>query len=286
MFNFFANLFGYVLNAIYEIVNNYGLAIIIFTILLKVIMLPISIKQQKTMKKTSKIQAEVKELQKKYSNDQMKLNQETLDLYKRENMSPFSGCLSSIVQFIIVLSMFFLVSKPLTFMKHIDTDTLNNYAKEIQEETGSQLRYQEIAIIKEKSSQDENVNLNMNFLGLDLSDVPTQDYSDWKVFVIPVLYVITSIISMKLTTNLNKSTKKDNAEEVIDNNKDDKEKSKEKDDDAMLEMSKQMTLMMPIMSVSIALIAPLGLALYWFVNNLLMIGERLLINKFFKSEEE
>ena len=282
MFNFFANLFGYVLNIIYGVVNNYGLAIIIFTILLKSLMLPISIKQQKTMKKTSKIQMQVKELQEKYSNDQMKLNQEVMDLYKRENMSPFSGCLSSIVQFIIILSMFFLVSKPLTYMKHIDQETLNNYAQEIKEETGTELRYQEIAIIKAKSAQDSNVNLNMNFLGLDLSDVPTQDYSDWKVFVIPVLYVITSIISMRLTTNANKNLKvKEESKENTDN-----EKDKDKEADAMEEMSKQMSLMMPIMSVSIALIAPLGLALYWLVSNILMIGERLLINKFFKSEGE
>lgn len=276
MFNFFANLFGYVLNIIYGVVNNYGIAIIIFTILLKSLMLPISIKQQKTMKKTSKIQIQVKELQEKYSNDQMKLNQEVMDLYKRENMSPFSGCLSSIVQFIIILSMFFLVSKPLTYMKHIDPETLNNYAKEIKEETGTDLRYQEIAIIKAKSAQDSNVNLNMNFLGLDLSDVPTQDYSDWKVFVIPVLYVITSIVSMKITTNANKKLNEDKQENT----------EKDKETDAMEEMSKQMSLMMPIMSVSIALIAPLGLALYWLVSNILMIGERLLINKFFKSEEE
>ena len=288
---FFARLFGYLLNAIYGVVDNYGIAIIIFTVILKVIMLPISIKQQKTLKKTSKIQAEAKEIQEKYSNDQLRQSQELMDLYKRENMSPFSGCLSSIVQFVIILSMFFLVSRPLTYMKNVDPDLINNYINQLSEKSEGQLRYPEIAIIKNMSEVDKNVSINMNFLGLDLSDVPSQNYSNWKVFIIPILYVITSLISTKITTSLNKDNKKvnniENKENIMENNED-KElvvKKDEKESDAMEEMNKQMTIMMPIMSVSIALIAPLGLALYWLISNLLMICERLIINKYFKEEE-
>lgn len=294
---FFANLFGYLLNAIYGIVNNYGIAIIIFTVILKIIMLPISIKQQKTMKKTAKIQVQAKEIQEKYSNDQLRQSQELMDLYKRENMSPLSGCFSSIIQFIIILSMFFLVSRPLTYMKHIESDLITKYTTQLSEQSNGQLRYPEIAIIKNMSDTDEKVRINMNFLGLDLSDVPSQNYTDWKVFVIPVLYVVTSIISMKLTTALNNKNKEKSNNDKNDNlnkepiiaNDDEKElvvKKDNKEEDAMEEMSKQMMLMMPIMSVSIALIAPLGLALYWLVSNLLMICERLIINKYFKEEEE
>ena len=187
MFKFFANIFGYVLNFIYGVVNNYGLAIIIFTILLKLIMLPISIKQQKTMKKSAKVQLKVKEIQDKYKNDPMKMNQEVMDLYKKENMSPFSGCLSSIVQIILVISMFFLVSRPLTYMKHVDQELIKQYTQELQEKEGN-VNYQEIGIIRLKSAEDERVNLNMNFLGLNLSAVPSQNYTDWRVFIIPVLY--------------------------------------------------------------------------------------------------
>lgn len=278
MFNFFANIFGYVLNFIYNLVQNYGLAIIIFTILLKLCMLPMSIKQQKTMKKSAKLQVEVRNLQDKYSNDPVRLNQEMMDLYKSENMSPFSGCLSSILQMIIIISIFFLVSRPLTFMLHIDEKVINDYVTEIREkEDGQNLNYQEIAVIREKAKDDENININMQFLGLDLSLVPTQNLSDWKVFVIPVLYVLTSIISMKLTTNMQNVNKTEGNE-----NKENEKVNEEAE--AMAEMNKSMTYMMPIMSVSISLIAPLGLALYWFVSNLLMIIERLIINKFFKEE--
>jgi len=114
MFNLCAKLFGFVLNFIYGIVNNYGVAIIIFTVILKLILLPMSIKQQKTMKKSAKIQGKVKEIQEKYSNDPTRMNQEVMELYKKEKMSPFSGCLTTIFQFVVVLSMFYLVSRPLT----------------------------------------------------------------------------------------------------------------------------------------------------------------------------
>ena len=114
MINFFANIFGYVLNFLYEIVGNFGIAIILFSILVKIAMLPISYKQQKTMKKSQELNNQMKQLQFKYKNDPEKLNQEILGLYKREKMSPFSGCLSGIVQIILLFSVFFLVKSPLT----------------------------------------------------------------------------------------------------------------------------------------------------------------------------
>ena len=281
MFNFFANVFGYALNSIYGLVNNYGLALIIFTVVLKLFMLPISIYQQKTMKKSAKIQKKSKIIQDKYKGDQARMNQELMDLYKRENMSPFSGCLSSIVQIVLVLSMFYLVSRPLTYMKHVDSELIKSYSQEIQEERNQ--RYTEIAIIRTKSAEDDRVYINMDFLGLNLSSVPSQNYNDWKVFIIPVLYVITSFVSTRVTANLNKANK-----EEKEDKKETKELKKKDDDDFDMaeEMNRNMAIMMPLMTVSIALIAPLGLALYWLVNNLLMLGERFALNKFLKSDEE
>ena len=125
----------------------------------------------------------------------------------------------------------------------------------------------------------------MNFLGLNLSSVPTQNYTDWKVFIIPVLYVITSFISTRVTANLNQTKKK--SEEKVEANPDTKELAKKEEEiDMMEEMNKNMMIMMPLMTVSIALIAPLGLALYWLINNIFMLGERLIINKVCCEEEE
>ena len=136
-----SNLFGYLLNWLYEIFNNYGVAIIIFSVILRIILIPITIKQQKAMKKSAKMQEKMNEIQKKYKNNPEKLNQETIDLYKREKMSPFTGCLSSILQIVIILAVFYLVSKPLTYMKKIDSDLIDKYVTEIKEETGTNSAY-------------------------------------------------------------------------------------------------------------------------------------------------
>lgn len=284
-----SNLFGYALNFIYEMIQNYGLAIILFSVLLKLILLPFSIKQQKTMKKTAELQVKVKEIQEKYKKDQMKLNQEIMDLYKKENMSPLSGCLPSIIQIILLLAMFGLVRNPLTYMKKIDTATIENYKNEIIQEVGENSiskSYPEISIVKyvnENKEKSDIAYINMEFLGLDLSSIPQENYNDLKVFIIPVLYVLTSMISMKISTKT--PQKKDKDKEII--KEESKEVKKEQEElDMAAQMSKSMSWFMPIMAVSISLIAPLGLALYWLVNNILMIFERLVLNKILDSKKE
>ena len=285
-----SSLFGYILNFIYEIVKNYGVAIILFSILIKIILLPLSIKQQKTMKKSAKIQVKAKEIQDKYKNDPVKMNQELMDLYKRENMIPFSGCLSAILQIVLLFAMFYLVRSPLTYMKKIDSTTIENYKTEMRQELGENsisLNYPEISILKyvnNYKSHDDMLYINTNFLGLDLSNIPQENWQNPTVYIIPALYVITTIVSMKITTNMN--TNKKDKKEIVELNKE-KDKNKEPDPEEMAEqMNKSMSWFMPIMSVSISIIAPLGLALYWLVNNILMILERLILNKFLDSEEE
>lgn len=300
MFQFFANIFGYVLNLINDFIGNYGLSIILFTILVKVIMLPLSIKQQKTMKKNTKIQEELKVLQFKYKNNPEKLNKETMNLYKRENMSPFSGCLSIILQFILLISIFYMVRSPLTFMKKFDKDQLQQYLEILKtNEIATNQAYYEIDIIrdvnllKEKLPDDQNlekINFNMNFLGIDLNKIPQQNLRDWTVFIIPILYIISTFISMKITTAMQtqKTSKNENGKEIIDitEKTEEKEEKEEKNEmeDAMAQSNKMMSWMMPVMSVSISLIAPLGLALYWLINNVLMITERLILNKVLKED--
>jgi YidC/Oxa1 family membrane protein insertase len=293
MFQFFANIFGYILNIINNLINNYGLAIIIFTILIKLIMLPLSVKQQKTMKKSTKLQEKMKVLQFKYKNDPEKLNKEMMNLYKQENMSPFSGCLSAIVQFILLISIFYMVRFPLTYMENIDKNQISTYVNQMKQDGISVSdAYSEIDIVreldylKEKFSDDNElnkINLNMNFFGLDLSKIPQQNLSDWTVYIIPVLYIISTFISMKITTKMQNNNKSDS--EVIDITEDKKEKEEEKNEmeEAMAQSNKMMSWMMPIMSISISLVAPLGLALYWLVNNILMIMERLVLNKLIKD---
>ncbi len=281
MISFFANLFGYLLNFLYNIIQNYGFAIILFSIIVKIILLPISISQQKTLKKSTKVQEEMKVLQVKHKNNPEALQREMMELYKREKMNPFSGCLSAIVQIVLLFSVFYLVRSPLTYMKKVDTGLIEQYTAEINEQSENRDAYPEISIIREKANQDDKVYINMEFLGLDLSSIPSKDFSDWKTYVIPVLYVITTFASMKITTAMQSKNKKQKA--ITDGNN---EEVKEEEIDVMAQTNKNMTYMMPIIAVSVSLIAPLGLALYWLTNNILMIIERLTLNAVFKDKEE
>ena len=281
---FISEIFGYILNFLYEQFNNYGVAIIIFSVLLRIILIPITIKQQKSLKKNARLQKEMKEIQTKYKSNPEKLNQETIDLYKREKMSPFSGCLSGILQIIIILSVFWLVSKPLTYMKKINPEIIEKYSQELKEE-GANSSYTEIAIINKKAAEDPEVYINMNFLGLDLSKVPTQSLDDFRVYIIPILYVISSVISIKITTKMNSNNKDKDINELKKAETEDKEKQPD-EMEMMQQMNNNMTYMMPIMSVMIAIIAPLGLALYWLISNVLMIVERLIIDRFINQKEE
>lgn len=281
---FISEIFGYILNFLYEQFNNYGIAIIIFSVLLRIILIPITIKQQKSLKKNARLQKEMKEIQTKYKSNPEKLNQETIELYKREKMSPFSGCFSGILQIIIILSVFWLVSKPLTYMKKINPEIIEKYSQELKEE-GANSSYTEIAIINKKAAEDPEVYINMNFLGLDLSKVPTQSLDDFRVYIIPILYVISSVISIKITTKMNSNNKDKDINELKKAETEDKEKQPD-EMEMMQQMNNNMTYMMPIMSVMIAIIAPLGLALYWLISNVLMIVERLIIDRFINQKEE
>lgn len=301
MFEFFANIFGYLLELLYNLVNNYGLAIILFTILIKVILLPLSIKQQKSLKKSAEMQEKMKVIQFKYKNNPEKLNQEIMNLYKTEKISPFSGCLTAIVQLLLLLSIFYLVRSPLTFMEKMPTEDINKYVSQLQEE-GKEVSqvYPEIDLIreynwlKEKNPDDANIdklNLQMNFLGLDLSKIPQQNMTDYTVYIIPALYILSSFISIRMTTAMQQKQQGKNKKTKLIDGETGKElseevKEEENEIDAVMQTNKMMSWMMPIMSISIAFIAPLGLALYWLMNNILMIVERLVLNKFVKTEEE
>ena len=287
-----ANLFGYLLNFLYNTFNNYGIAIIVFSVILRIILIPVTIFQQKSMKKSAELQEKMKEIQKKYKNNPEKLNQETMNLYKTEKVNPLSGCLSSILQIIIILSVFWLVSKPLTYMKKVPQDTINNYVTEIKEAGSSTSAYQEIDVIKQKGQQDENVNINLDFFGIDLSMVPNANMKDLKVYIIPVLYVLTSFLSMKLT-NKQAKTKKKETLAIAEKSQDSKENIEKEEKDPAEEaaesmelMSNSMNYMFPIMAISISFVTPLGLALYWLVSNVLIIIERVIIHKVFDKKDE
>ena len=270
MVGWLSSIIGYVVNFLYNLINNYGLAIIIFSFLLRLILIPFTIKQQRVSKMQARIQEESKAIQRKYKNDPETMNNEIMAMYKRNNMSPLSGCLPSILQIFVILAVFFVVSKPLTYMRKADKELINHYTQIVTENNNGVIPgYHEIAIVKyvnalddsteENKKAKEELSLNMSFLGLDLSNVPKDHLNDWTVYVIPVLYILTSIVSIRLTTKeqdkmkkkakenatsrvnkgskviesngkeISKNSKEEKAKIVKDNKEEEKEKEQEKD---------------------------------------------------------
>ncbi len=124
IFNFIGQVFGYVLGFLYDLFKNYGLAIIFFTILTRIIMFPLTIKQQKQMAAQQRIQPKLAELKEKYSNNQQLLNSEMQKLYEKEGVKMSMGCGSMLIQFPLFIGMYMAVRKPLTNVLRVGKDAL------------------------------------------------------------------------------------------------------------------------------------------------------------------
>jgi len=124
IFSFFGSILGYLLWFLFTIFKNYGVAIILFTIIMKIFMFPMSLKQQRSMASQSKLAEKQKDLQKKYANNKEKYNEELMKLYDKEGVNPSSGCLTTLIPFPIMLGIFYSVAYPLSNTLHIAQETV------------------------------------------------------------------------------------------------------------------------------------------------------------------
>jgi YidC/Oxa1 family membrane protein insertase len=106
MFDWLINGMAYALDFIYNIVGNYGLAIIIFTLLIKIVLYPLTAKQTRSMREMQEIQPEVKKLQEKYKDNKEKQQEEMMNLYQEHGVNPAAGCLPMIVQMAILIPLY------------------------------------------------------------------------------------------------------------------------------------------------------------------------------------
>lgn len=301
---------GFIIEHIYGWVANYGLAIIIFTIIIKLILIPLNIRSQKAMKKQQKIQPLVAELQKKYANDQEKLNREMMKLYKENNISMAGGCLPMLIQMPILIGLYQVIQKPLSFLMGVDWSSapvINEVIRlrDLAVQNGLQdaAKYATTAMkdlannaqinlsgwaatLGTEGTYLENVTgnvhpwvINFDFFGLDLSQVPSKafsyimalDFSHMEIIlllIIPILAVIASFISMKVTQ----------AQTGQNQNKDANNQA--------AQMSKTMNLMMPLMTAFFTLTLPAGLGLYWIISSVTQIIQQLAINYYFDKKGE
>ncbi len=295
---------GFIIEKIYELVNNYGWAIIIFTIIIKMVVLPLTIKSQKAMKKQQKIQPVIMELQEKYKNDQEKLQTEMMKIYRENDISMTGGCLPMLIQMPILIGLYQVIQKPLSYLMHVDF----NAADAINKVLDLQKRIMEagVNIGNLKSATMENLAntsqiqlakwsetlngasdpwvINFNFLGMDLSNAPLiavqsilhGDFSDMST----VLLILIPIVAIASTWFVSKQS------QMMSQAKNDKEEKKKQQDDPAAQMNKSMMMMMPIMTGFFTFTLPSGLGIYWIISNVMQIIQQFCLNKYFDKKED
>ena len=302
MLSFIASVFGYAMSFIYGLVQNYGIAIILFTVLVKIILLPLTIKQQKSMEKMQELQPLYQELQRKYGNDQQRLSLEYQKLLKEKNMNMMSGmgcsgCLLQLIQFPIILGLFYMMVSPLTYILKLPQEEIDQYKQNLNSYYASQIieskqnsgetlteaeiaeinsgdylqnsRYHELVIAKQEKL------FNMQFLGINLGDIANENRGNFLLYIIPVLCMGITFISLRMSSKtLDEAKKKEN----IKANNDEKGMTTANEEMPMPDM-RVMNTMMPIMTGYIAFIAPQGLGLYWTTNSLLQLIQMRLLKK-------
>ncbi len=298
MWSYLVSGLGWIIEQIYSLVNNYGVAIIIFTVVIKMILLPLNIKSQHAMKKQQKIQPLMAELQKKYANDQEKLQREMMKVYKENNVSMSAGCLPTLIQMPILVALYQVIRMPLSYLKHVDWSSADviNRVIDLQAQMADKFP-QELG--KLASASMENLanmyqiqlskwstmlgqtdwSINFNFLGLDLGNVPTSAFSyilsgNFSMESLSViLLLLIPILAVSLTVLTTKITQKQSGQN-------------KKSDDQAAQMNKSMTLMMPIMTGFFTLTLPAGLGVYWITSSAVQILQQLILNKIMDKKED
>lgn len=252
-FDFLAKLLGDFLKITYDTIafHNYGLAIIVFTILVKLLLLPFAVKQYNSMAKMQEIQPKVLEIQKRYKNDKEKLNIELMKVYKENNVNPAGGCLPLLVQMPIFIALYTAFVRPLTFMLGYQQADINSLAQALGIAVNSPTR--EIAIIKAKPDLIDLFFPTKSF-GINLADTPS--FTNVSIlWIIPILAALTTYLSTRVTTPKTGAKKAEDATQS------------------------SMFIIFPIMTGLFAFQFPSGLGLYWIVTNLFQMAQQYLLNK-------
>jgi YidC/Oxa1 family membrane protein insertase len=291
LFNFIAKPFGFVIQYIYNSLafENYGIAIIFFTIFVRILLLPLAIKQQKSMLMTQKIQPEIDAINKNYAGDREKIQEETSKLYSKYKVNPMSSCLPLLLQFPIIIALYSVIRKPLTYIMGISAEAITKLGEFVGNATGGAALKDEIKIkdfflqntdklpsVSEWISRGKLI--NMNFLGMNMGTTPA--FNPGKIttnlvlylplLLIPILAAVTTFIQTKVTMAGNKNRKGEEAKPATQ----------------AQSMTKSMNYIMPFFTMFIAFTVPAGLGFYWIISNIFAIGQTVLINKMVQSKEE
>ena len=287
--------FGWLLSVLYDFTSNYGLAMIIFAIVVKLVLLPISAKSKKNSMKMSRIQPRLAAIQKKYAGDQVKMNEEMQALYKSENVSMGGGCLWSFVPLLILFPLYAVVRQPIQYMLG-ETAEVAAQIVEVIKNSGkvvfNNVAYDEMIAASQIGNFAADIGnvvsvgantlqgVNFSFLGIDLAANPT-----WKIWLdtswatiggmlIPVLSALSQMVSMLVAQRMNNS--------VITNEKGLEDKEAAKQSQANKSM-KVMMYTMPLMSLFIGFSFPAAMSLYWLVQGIVSMIIDIILTKHYRK---
>ena len=293
--------FGYILDFLYQFTTNYGVALILFAIIVRIVLIPINAKSKKSMMKMSRLQPRIQEIQKKYANDQQKQNEAIQQLQKEEGASMgCGGCLWSLVPMLILLPLYYVVREPIVYMLHESAETAAAIVEIVKnglpEAFSSNTYYDQLSAAAHIGEFIEQIKaagisvsertlagLNFSFLGIDLGQIPTFNiFGDswvwnWNhigAFLIPVLSAGSQVLNMWVSQKTNNSVITDK------NGVQDKETAA---NSQTAQQTKMMMWMMPLMSLWIGFTVPAALSLYWFVGGVVSMIENVVMTKHYRK---
>lgn len=273
--------FGYLLGWLYQLTSSYGLALILFAILVKLVLMPASAKGKKSTMKMSRLTPQMNLIREKYANDQQKMNMAIQELYKKEGVSMTGGCLWSLLPLLVLLPLYAVVRQPIIYMLHESLETTSAIMNTIKEAmpdlvNSGNLYYEQMLAapllpqfaeeLKGIVSNPQTLEgLNFQFLGIDLARIPNIaiwnwdnfGWANWGLLLMPVLSVASQFVSMFVMQKMNNS--------LVTNEKgiQDQEAAKESQ---MNKTNKTMMYIMPLMTLWIGFTVPAALSLYWFIQ--------------------
>lgn len=260
---------GFIISSTYFAVKNYGLAIIIFTVIVKIIFFPLTYKQQRSMFEMRKIQPLLDEIQKKYKDDREKLGMETLNIYKQHKINPMAGCLTALIQLPVIIALFDVVTKPMIYMFGFSQRNVDDVSAALGFADGANVS--QLTLMTELASKGAEFvaslglpdfqMIDFNFLGLNLAEIPSF-FSFSPLWIIPLLSGLSTWAGSKTMTPAVQDADKDNP---------------------MVQSQNSMLIMMPFMTAFFAFNFPAGVGLYWIVNNIIQILQQIYFNHIFEA---
>ena len=284
MFNipFIQTPFGYVLEFFYNFFSNYGIALILFSLAVKLILLPVSAKSKKSMMKTTRLQPKVKQIELACGDDKAKYQQEVQQLYKEEGASMTGGCLWAFIPLLILIPLYNVIREPLTYLMHLSTEqvaSIKDAFAALEGVAADKLDYYwQYRAASNPALLPEGVEaLNFFFCGIDLGLKPS-----WKVwtmrtwaeiggFIIPLVSGGLNYLAMFISQKMNAT--------VVRNENGEKDEAAAK----AASTGKVMNLLMPLMSVWFGFIMPLGISIYWIAQSLLGIVQDYFLTKHYRK---